>query len=152
ADFAPVHLEVTVGHHLARLAARGREAQAEHDVVQAQLQQPEQVLAGDALLALRPLEVLAELALQHAVDALGLLLLAQLHAVGRQLAAIQTAHARRIVAPLDGALVGDAPRALEEELHALAAAQPALGVTISRHAGLLHPPPLGWAAAVVRNG
>src|SRR6185503_21163472 len=70
----------------------------------------------------------------------------------RQLAALQAVHARRIVPPLDRTLVGEAPCALEEELHPLAAAQAALGVTISRHAGLLHPPPLGRAAAVVGNG
>src|SRR6266508_154594 len=153
AGLAPVHLEVAVGHHLPRLATRGREAHAVHDVVQAKLQQPEQVLARHALLALRPLEVLAELALQHAVDPLGLLLLTQLHAERRQLAALQTVHAGRVVPPLDRAAVGEAAGALEEELHALAAAQPALGVAVSRHPRPpLHPPPFGRAAAVVRNG
>src|SRR5213593_1307101 len=101
------------------------------DVVQAHLEQFQEVLAGHTLLALGPVEVLPELALEHAVDALGLLLLAQLHAEGRELAAVEAVLAGRIVAPLDGALVGEATGALEEQLHALAAAQAALRVTVS---------------------
>src|SRR4029450_3670709 len=105
-----------------------------------------------SLLALRPLEVLAELAFQHAVDALGLLLLAQLHAVGREVAPVEAVHARRIVPPLDRALVGEAAGALEEELHALAAAETALRVGVTGHgAVLLPPPPLRRPAAVVRD-
>src|SRR4029450_850646 len=101
------------------------------------------MFAGDALLGLRPLEVLAELALQHAVDPLGLLLLAQLHAEGGELAAVEAVLARRIVAALDRALVGEAAGALQEELLAFAAAQAALRVTIACHGRALHPPPLG---------
>src|SRR5439155_19736297 len=122
-----------------------------HDVVEAQLEQPQQILAGDAPLGLGPLEVLAELALQHTVDPLGLLLLTELDAEGGQLAAVETVLARRIVAPLDRALVGEAAGALQEELLSLASAQPALGVAISRHRRPLHPPPLRRPAAVVWN-
>src|SRR5207249_1497817 len=147
---AAVHLEVAVRHHLPPLAARGREPEPVHDVVQAELEEPQQVLAGDALLGLRPLEVLAELAFEHAVDPLGLLLLAQLHAERGQLAAVQAMLARRIVTPLDRALVGEAARALQEELHPFASAQPALRVAIPRHGRPLHPTPLRRAAAVVR--
>src|SRR5438067_1151946 len=144
AGLAAVDLEVAVGHHLPGLAARGGEAEAVHDVVQPQLQQPQEVLAGDALLALGPLEVLPELALQHPVDALGLLLLAQLHAERRQLAAVQPVLAGRVVPPLDRAPVGEAASALEEELHPLPAAQPALGIAIPRHP---RPPPTPAAAS-----
>src|SRR5947209_2503381 len=133
AGLAAVDLEVAVGHHLPGLAARGGEAEAVHDVVQPQLEQPQEVLAGHALLALGPVEVLPELALEHAVNALGLLLLAQLHAEGGELAAIQAVLAGRIVAPLDRALVGEAAGAFQEQLHALAAAQAALRVTVSGH-------------------
>src|SRR5499426_171153 len=148
---AAVHLEMAVRHHLAPLAAGGREAEAMHDVVEPELEQAQEVFTGDALLGLGPLEVLAELALEHAVDPLGLLLLPELHAEGGRLAAVEPVLARRIVAPLDRALVGEAARALQEELHAFAAAQPALRVTIPRHSRLLHPPPLRRAAPVVRN-
>jgi hypothetical protein len=41
--------------------------------------------------------------------------------------------ARWIAAALDGALLGEAALALEEELHALAAALLALGGAVSRH-------------------
>src|SRR5262245_29478051 len=109
------------------------------DVVEAQLEQPQEVLAGHALLALRPLEVFAELRLQHAVDALGLLLLTQLNAVGRELAAVQTVLSGRIVPALDRALVGEAARALEKQLLTLASAQPALRVVVSRHGCPLTP-------------
>src|SRR5207249_7716081 len=132
-DLPAVDLEMAVRHHLAPLAARGREAEPMHDVVEPELEESQEVLAGDALLGLGPLEVLAELALQHAVDPLGLLLLAQLHAERGQLAAVQAVLARRIVTPLDRALVGEAAGTFQEELHPFASAQPALRVAIPRH-------------------
>src|SRR2546422_766205 len=72
----------------------------------------------------------------------------------RDLAAVHlevAVRARRIVASLDGALVGEAAGALEEELHPLTATEPALRVAVPRHGRLLHPPPLRRAAPVVRN-
>src|SRR5215510_13635958 len=132
-DLAPVYGDVAVGHHLPALSPGGGEAEAMDDVVEAHLKQPQEVLAGHALLALGPVEVLPELALEHAIDALGLLLLAQLHAESGELAAVQAVLPGRIVAALDGALVGEAAGALEEELHALAAAEAALRVAVSRH-------------------
>src|SRR6185295_16788942 len=103
-----VHAHVTMAHELARLIARGAEAQAIDDVVEPSLELAEQQLAHDALLARRTIEGQAELALLHAVQALHLLLLAQLQAVALELAL----HTRRlpvlaggIVALLDGALL-----------------------------------------------
>src|SRR5207244_11564062 len=84
------------------------------DVVEPQLEELQKILSGHALLALGPLEVLAELALQHPVDTLGLLLLAELDPVRRGLAPVQAMLAGRIVPPLDRALVGEAAGALEE--------------------------------------
>src|SRR5499425_2177456 len=136
-DLAPVDLDVPVPDHLARLAARGGHAQPEHHVVQPALEQLEQVLARAPALALGHGKVAAELALQHAVDALGLLLLAQLDAVVRELGPGQPVLARGIVPPLDGALVAEAPRALEEQLDAFAPALPAGCRTISRQRSLL---------------
>src|SRR5262249_32270134 len=86
-----------------------------------------------------------------AVDALGLLLLAQLDAEGGRLAAVQPVLARRIVAAFDRALVGEAARALQEQFLPFAAAQPALRVTIARHGRPLHPPPLRRAAPSPRR-
>src|SRR5215831_4427417 len=150
-DLPSVHLEMAVRHHLATFTARGGEAEPMHDVVEPELEEPQEILAGDALLGLGPLEVLAELALQHAVDALGLLLFAELDAEGGRLAAVQPMLARRIVAAFDRALVGEAARTLQEQFLPFAAAQPALRVTIARHGRLLHPPPLRRPAPVVRN-
>ena len=124
-DLAAVDREVAVAHQLPRLRPRGGEAEAVDHVVEAALQQLEQRLAGDAARAVRHLEVAAELVLEHAVDALDLLLLAQLQAVAddlrlAQLAVLAGGH----VALLDRALLGVAALSLEEELHAFAPAEP----------------------------
>src|SRR2546422_1880127 len=55
----------------------------------------------------------------------------------------------RIGAPLHRALLGETARPLEEQLGALAAAQPAGGAGVARHGS--DPPFLGRAAAVVRD-
>ena len=83
--------------------ARGREAHAVDGVVEAALEQLQQRLAGDAAAgALGLLEVAAELIFEHAVDALDLLLLAQLHAVADHLGLARAAVlAGRHVALLD---------------------------------------------------
>src|SRR5690606_31697010 len=100
----------------------------------APLEQLQQRLAGDAARPVRRLEVAAELILQHPVDALDLLLLAQLHAVAGELRLPRlSVLPRREVAPLDRALLRVAALALQEQLHALAAAQPADGPRVSRH-------------------
>ena len=78
-------------------------------------------------------EVAAELPLQHAVIVLDLLLLAQVHAVVGELAAALLVHAGRAVAALDRALGRIAARALEEQLHAVAAAKSANGSGVSCH-------------------
>ena len=70
-----------VRHELARFGARAAHAHPVDDVVEARLEQLQQVLAGRALALRRLGEVAAELPLEHAVDAAELLLLAQLLAV-----------------------------------------------------------------------
>src|SRR4029453_17233133 len=119
---APVDLDMAVAHHLPRLAAGGRHAEAEDHVVESAFEELEQVLAGAALLALGALEVAAELRLQDAVDVLRLLLLPQLDAVVGQLGAGEAVLPGGIVPPLDRALLGEAARALEKELDPLAPA------------------------------
>src|SRR4029079_16991578 len=89
--------------------------------------------------------------LQHAVNTLHLLLLTQLHAVaGELLLPRLPVLPRRTVALLNRALFRVAAFPLEEQLHALAAAQTANGSDVSSHES--HSPTLGRAAAVVRNG
>src|SRR5262249_60418661 len=134
---ARIVLDVPMADHLARRSARGAHAQTEPHVVQPALEQLEQIVAGTSALALGEGEVAAELALQHPVDTLGLLLLTQLDAVIRELRPGQPVLARRIVPPLDGALVAEAPRALEEQLDAFTPALPAGRRTISRQRSLL---------------
>src|SRR6185503_12991411 len=152
-DRTAIHREVAVPHELARGAARGSEAETEHDVVETPLEHLEQHLAGDALRLARLGERVAELALQQPVDAASLLLLAQLQAVVRLLGAPALAVlAGRIAAALERALVGEAARALQEQLHPLTPAEPASGIVINRHAILLDAVPLGRAAAVVVDG
>ena len=77
--------DVAVAHELARLGLRAGETEAEHDLVEAPLELLQQQLARDALLLRGALEGQRELALEHAVEALDLLLLAQLQAVALQL-------------------------------------------------------------------
>src|SRR3954463_5456086 len=130
---AAVDGPVAVADHLARLAARGGEAQAHEHVVEAALEDAQQVLARDAGLP-RGLGVVgAELRLQHAVVAAGLLLLPQLYAVLRLLLTPAAVLAGRVRAALDAALVGQAALALEEELLPFAAALLALRGGVSSH-------------------
>src|ERR687887_2276526 len=131
---AAVHLEVAVPDELARLRARGCEAEPVDDVVEPGLEHPQQGLTGHAR-ALRRLRVVgAELVLEQAVVAARLLLLAQLEQVLGLLDAAAAVLARRVAAALDGALLRQAALALQEELHALPAADAALRAKVSRHA------------------
>src|SRR3954467_13996500 len=131
---AAVDRPVAVAGELPRLAARRREAEADEHVVEAALEEGEQVLAGDAGLAGGPLVVVAELLLEHAVVAPRLLLLAQLDAVLGLLLPAAAVVAGRVRAPLDAALVGQAALALEEQLLSLAAALLALRPSLWSHA------------------
>ena len=74
-----------------------------------------------------------ELALEHPVVALGLLLLTQLDAVLGLLLAATAVISGRVGAPLDATLVGEAALALEEQLLALTTTLLALGGGISSH-------------------
>src|SRR5688500_14765689 len=133
-DLAPVDGDVAVAHQLARLGPRRGEAEAVDHVVEPALEQNEQVDAGDPLAPLRLVEVLAELLLEDPVDALDLLLLAQLGAVVEAAAAAPLpVLAGWVTAPLDGALLLEAALPLEEELHALAAAEPADRTGVACH-------------------
>ena len=76
-----VHGEVTVTHGLTCLLASAGKAQTENNIVETGLENDHQVLAGNALHLTSTDEVAVELLLEHAVDELNLLLLAQLHAV-----------------------------------------------------------------------
>ena len=117
------------------------EVRSEDDVVEALLEHDQQVLAGDARLA-RGLGVhVAELLLEHAVDAAGLLLLTQLEQVLAVTDATAPVLTRRVRLALDRALHRVALGALEEQLHALAAAELADGFGVAGHQTLRR---LGW--------
>src|SRR5256885_8871308 len=152
-DPLAVHQDAVMAHHLARLGARGAEAHPIGHRVEARFEELQQPLAGHALGARRLGVGLAELALEHAVDAAQLLLLAQLLAVvGEPRAALLTVLARGVGAALDGAFVGEALLALQEQLLAFPAALAALGVEDSCHAvSWLDAPALRRTATVVRN-
>src|SRR3954471_3931207 len=132
-DAAAVHEEVTVPHELARLRTGRGESEAIDRVVETRLEHAQQVVTGDAALLVRLLVVGAELRLEQAVVPAGLLLLAQLQQVLALLDPAAAVLARRIGAALDGALLGQAALALQEELHALPAALLALRGTITSH-------------------
>src|ERR671924_579102 len=125
---------ITCSDELPGLGGRRGEPEAVDDVVEPRLEQTEQVLAGDPG-APRGLRVVgAELLLEQSVVAARLLLLAQLEQVLGLLDAAAAVLARRVAAALDGALLREAALALEEELHALPAADATLRAEVSRHA------------------
>src|SRR5262249_27381099 len=132
-DAAPVHVEVPVADELAGLRARRGEAEPVDDVVEPRLERAEEVLAGDARAARRLRIVDLELLLGQAVVAARLLLLAELEQVLALLDAAAAVLTRRVAAALDRALLGQAALPLEEELHALPAADTALRAHIARH-------------------
>src|SRR5450631_496200 len=132
----PVDHEVAVTNQLARHVTGGGEACPVHDVVQTGLQDAQQVLAGLAGATVRLLVVTAELLLQDAVDAGGVLLLAHMEPVLAVLGPRTTVHARGIRAKLDRALRGVTLGSLEVQLGLLATAAPAVGAGITRHKSL----------------
>src|SRR5215469_3148928 len=127
-----VHGDRLVAHELARLGARRRKSHAVHDVVQATLEQPQQVLARGAGLARGFLVVVAELPLEHAVHAAQLLLLTQLQpVVGETLPTLTLEAAWR---HREFALVFQRLDAgLQEQVGALAASELARGTSVTRH-------------------
>src|SRR4051794_19763212 len=148
-DLLAVDQEVAVLHELAGHVTAVREAGAVDDVVEPTLEQLEKVLAGLAGTPVGLLVITAELLLEHAVDAGALLLLPLLQQVLAVLGAPATVLARRVGPDLDRALRRLALAALEEQLHLLAAATLAVRAGVPSHVS--NPPPLGRAAAVVRN-
>src|SRR5690606_7523892 len=127
-----VDQHAVVTDDLARLCARGAEAHAIGNGVQTRLKQLQQVFAGLTLLAFGFCERATELTFEHAVGTADLLLLTQLLTIARQAGAgLLAVLAGSIAAALDGALIGKALFALEEQLLALTAALTALGIKIT---------------------
>src|ERR1035441_2481033 len=123
---------MAVPHDLAGLRPAGAEAHAVDHAIQAAFQVGQHHIAGDAFGQRGLLEVVAELGFQQAIDAAGLLLLAQLQAVADQLGlAVFTMLPGDEVAFFDGALFGVAALAFQEYLHALAPAKPAYRADVS---------------------
>src|SRR5437588_6228865 len=83
-DFAIVYEHVPVINELTRLAPRSRESRAIDSIVEPAFQQEQKILAGDPLHARRALEIISKLSFENKVDALDLLLLAQLLTVTSQ--------------------------------------------------------------------
>src|SRR5439155_19319976 len=116
------------------------------------LERDEQGLTRHSRLLEHGVEDIAELALREPVDPLHLLFLAQLALIVGRLAAPSrrlAVLAGRIGTPLHRAFLGEAARALEKQLGALAAAQFAGGAGVACHRS--DPPFLGRAAAVWRD-
>jgi hypothetical protein len=130
--------EVTVANQLARFGVIRGEAHAVDDVVEAALEELDQRVTRDALGANGLVVVAAELLLGNAVDALDLLLLAQLLAVVRALAATALAVLTgRIRATLVPTLVRVATLSLEEELHVFTPAEPTNCTSVTGHLDLV---------------
>src|SRR5690606_5385579 len=133
-DLLAVDREVAMANELTRLGVIAREAHTVDDVVEATLEELDQRVTGDAGLLERLVVVAAELALRDAVDALDLLLLAQLLAVVRALAAtVLAVLPRRVRTTLVAALVRVATLSLEEELHVFTPAEPTNCNSVTSH-------------------
>src|SRR5579862_5165854 len=118
-DLAPIDLNMAVTHDLPRLRAAGAKTHAVNDAVQTALETTQQVLAGDAFLVRGFFKADAELRFQHAVDAAGFLLLAQLQSVAYQLGfAVFAMLPRNEVALFNGALLAVAAFTLQKQFHA----------------------------------
>ena len=123
---------MAVADHLTCFGAAHCKAEAVHDVVQAALEDAQEVFAGLAGTALCHLIVAAELTLKNAVVSLCLLLLTKLHTVLGALAAALAVLAGCIGSVLKRALCVAAV-ALKEELLTFSAAQAADCFSISCH-------------------
>src|SRR5829696_6369194 len=128
-----VDQQVAVPDQLPGSVPGRREAGPVDHVVQPRLEDLQQDLTGLAGLAVRLFVVPAELLLQHAVHAAGLLLLPQLEQVLGVLGATAAVLARRVRPDLDRALRRLALAALEEQLHLLPPAAAAVRSGVSGH-------------------
>src|SRR4029079_12868366 len=123
---------------LAGLGPRRREAHAEDRGVETTLEEDEEGLAHHTLLLGRAVEGAAELALEQAVDALDLLLLAHLEAVALGLGlGVAAVLAGRIVALFNGRLAGRVAAAFEEEVDPFAAGEFPGGSNVLSHVCVL---------------
>src|SRR5581483_3749721 len=121
-----------VTHELSRLAAGDPEPHAQHDAVKAPLKLLQKHFTGHTLSARSLLEIISELAFLREINPLGLLLFAQLQAVADDFGlAVFTVLAGREVTLLDRTFIAETFRPLEEQLHALAAAQTAYCIFIT---------------------
>src|ERR1700678_4086746 len=130
--FASLDPDVPVQHQLPGLRTRSPDSHPVDHIVQATFQHHHQVRACGALLALRLLEIVAELALQQAVGALHLLLFAQLHAITHHLRLTGLpVLPRNEVALFNRAFFCKTPQAFQKEFLPFSSAQPADCFTMS---------------------
>src|SRR3954452_10161032 len=148
-DLAAVDQEVAVLDQLAGHVTAVGEAGAIDHVVQATLEDLQQVLTGLAWTPVGLLVVTAELLFEHAIDAGALLLLPLLQQVLAVLRATAAVLTRRVRTDLDRALRRLALAALEEQLHLLAAAATAVRACVPSHES--NSPTLRRTASVVGN-
>src|SRR5215471_12833092 len=133
-DLALIHQHVPVIYQLSRLAPRSREARAIHGIIEPPLKQEQKVFTRDSFLSRRALEIISKLSFENKVDALDLLLFAQLLAIpGQRLAAPHrvTMLSRRLCTALfDGTRRLVTAISLEKKFCTFAAAQAAHRISI----------------------
>ena len=128
-----VHIDGLVAHQLARFGTGGREAHSVDHVVEAAFQKLQQSFARGARPAGGLLIIIAELALEHAVHAAQLLLLAQLQTVLRQALLAFALHAAPAALRACTSRLQRLHAALEEQIGSLASRQLALRTGIFCH-------------------
>src|SRR5579871_534446 len=141
--------KMSVRHHLPRHGAGGRKTEPIDHIIQAGLQQLQQVLAGNAGAAQGLVHIVTELIFQDPVDTAQLLLFTQLHAIFRQFLGERrgAVHPRGLIAPARFAIPAHlfegttsvAFVAFEEELDTLPAALPTPRIMIRSHTEFVAP-------------
>jgi hypothetical protein len=127
-----VYLEMTVSDELPGFSPRACKTQTIDHVVQARLQQKEQVFACNALFSKSRLEVDSKLFFKDAVNPLDFLLFPELGSIVREFPPKVSVLPGRIAPSLDGTLVGVASLTLEEQLGVVPSAESANGFRITR--------------------
>src|SRR5689334_11946292 len=143
---------MAVPNELTRCFTARRETHAVNHVIEPALKCREKVVARDSRERRHLFEGVAELLLAEAIDALDLLLLAELLGILRRLTSARRALsvlAGSVRTTLDRALLREALGALQKELGSFAAALLAARASVATHKS--DSPALGRTAAVVRN-
>ena len=123
-DLSAIDLNVAMPYKLAGIGPGTGKAKPEHSIVQSPLQQDDQVLTRNTLLAISHLEIVPELSLHDAIDPPGFLFFSELYAIVGMLDPPGSMLSGGIGSALDCTFIGITPVSLEEKFGAFPPAEP----------------------------